>query len=146
MLARIQSLCHVSACRHCHLPRKALCERDISYKLAPRMQGTCAFEAQNVIKLLTFDQVEKEKAAGQASTALSARLADLIQDYRGASLFRPPRAYPCSGSFDHHVDHSSFVNFARNLVSLALLYTCSCMTAQPQCFDMCEERGFLQHC
>ena len=101
MLAGIQSLCYVSACRHCHLPRKALCERDISYKLAPRMQGTCAFEAQNVIKLLTFDQVEKEKAAGQASTALSARLADLIQDYRGASLFRPPRSYTCSNSFGY---------------------------------------------
>ncbi len=49
------------------------------------LQGTCAFEAQNVIKLLTFDQVEKEKAAGQASTDLSARLADLIQDYKGAN-------------------------------------------------------------
>ena len=48
------------------------------------VQGTCAFEAQNVIKLLTFDQVEKEKAAGQASTDLSARLADMIQDYKGA--------------------------------------------------------------
>ena len=39
-----------------------------------------------MIKLLTFDQVEKEKAAGQASTDLSARLADLIQDYKGANL------------------------------------------------------------
>ena len=38
-----------------------------------------------MIKLLTFDQVEKEKAAGQASTDLSARLADLIQDYKGAT-------------------------------------------------------------
>lgn len=47
------------------------------------MQGTCAFEAQNVIRLLTFDQVEKDKAAGQAATELSARLADLIQNYKG---------------------------------------------------------------
>jgi len=47
------------------------------------VQGTCAFEAQNVIRLLTFDQVEKDKAAGQAATELSARLADLIQDYKG---------------------------------------------------------------
>ena len=39
-----------------------------------------------MIKLLTFDQVEKEKAAGQASTDLSARLADLIQDYKGADV------------------------------------------------------------
>ena len=53
------------------------------------MQGTCAFEAQNVIKLLTFDQVEKEKAAGQASTDLSARLADLIQNYKGAMPATP---------------------------------------------------------
>ena len=48
-------------------------------------QGTCAFEAQNVVKLLTFDQVEKNKAAGQAATELSARLADLIKDYVGKS-------------------------------------------------------------
>jgi hypothetical protein len=46
-------------------------------------QGTCAFEAQNVVKLLTFDQVEKNKAAGQAATELSARLADLIKEYMG---------------------------------------------------------------
>ncbi len=45
-----------------------------------------------MIKLLTFDQVEKEKAAGQASTDLSARLADLIQDYKGADLESLPTA------------------------------------------------------
>ena len=48
------------------------------------LQGTCAFEAQNVIKLLTFDQVDKDKVAGRAATELSVRLADLIQDYHGA--------------------------------------------------------------
>ena len=37
-----------------------------------------------MIKLLTFDQVDKDKAAGRAATELSARLADLIQDYHGA--------------------------------------------------------------
>ncbi|KAK9909735.1 hypothetical protein WJX75_006715 [Coccomyxa subellipsoidea] len=52
-------------------------------------QGTCAFEAENVIKLLTFDAVESNKAAGSELTQLSARLADLIKDYHGGefSLF-----------------------------------------------------------
>ncbi len=42
-----------------------------------------------MIKLLTFDAVESNKAAGSELTQLSARLADLIKDYRGGefSLF-----------------------------------------------------------
>ena len=60
------------------------------------LQGTCAFEAQNVIKLLTFDQVDKDKAAGRAATELSARLADLIQDYHGAPWAHSSLMMPCT--------------------------------------------------
>lgn len=53
------------------------------------MQGKCAFEADNVIKLLTFEAVQSNMEAGADRTELSARLADLVKDYAGGefSLF-----------------------------------------------------------
>jgi hypothetical protein len=53
------------------------------------VQGKCAFEADNVVKLLTFDMIENNKAQGVDKTQLSARLADVIKDYAGGefSLF-----------------------------------------------------------
>ena len=43
------------------------------------VQGTCALDAENVIRLLTFDAVSKDKAAGAALTQRTARLADLVK-------------------------------------------------------------------
>ena len=43
------------------------------------MQGTCALNAEHIIKLLTFDAIDKNKAAGSGVTEISARLADLVK-------------------------------------------------------------------
>lgn len=43
------------------------------------VQGTCALNAEHIIKLLTFDAIDKNKAAGSDVTEISARLADLVK-------------------------------------------------------------------
>ena len=42
-------------------------------------------DAENVIKLLTFDAVEKNKAVGSELTHISARLSDLIKVFPSSS-------------------------------------------------------------
>ena len=51
-------------------------------------QGTCALDAENVIRLLTFDAVDKDKAAGAALTQRTARLADLVKVWLPPQLSR----------------------------------------------------------
>ena len=52
-------------------------------------QGACALDAQNVVKLLTFDKVEANRKAGHDATALNVHLPEAVRDYAGGefSLF-----------------------------------------------------------
>ena len=52
-------------------------------------QGACALDANNVIKLLTFDAVDTNRKAGHDATALNVHLPELVRDYAGGeySLF-----------------------------------------------------------
>ncbi|KAK9830954.1 hypothetical protein WJX81_002346 [Elliptochloris bilobata] len=52
-------------------------------------QGACALDAQNVIKLLTFDAVDANRKAGHDATGLNVHLPELVRDYAGGeySLF-----------------------------------------------------------
>ena len=52
-------------------------------------QGACALDANNVIKLLTFDSVDTNRKAGHDATALNVHLPELVRDYAGGeySLF-----------------------------------------------------------
>ena len=52
-------------------------------------QGACALDANNVIKLLTFDAVDANRKAGHDATALNVHLPEVVRDYAGGeySLF-----------------------------------------------------------
>jgi len=70
----------------CPRPRAASRARPSARRGA---QGACALDAQNVIKLLTFDAVDANRKAGHEATALSVHLPELVREYAGGeySLF-----------------------------------------------------------
>lgn len=83
-------------------------------------QGTCALEAQTVVKLLTLKQVEDNEREGTNSTALSDTLRNLVPDYNGGewSLFFANCQKPSVVSFDLTVSMYNMHNGQRDYLSV----------------------------
>lgn len=107
------------------------------------VQGTCALDAENVVKLLTFNEVEADKAAGSALTQRTARLAELINvtrsllpplACRSLILSHAPRCITC---LHHSLNgrRGSACHMARRMSSDNALASClhSCCTESAAC-------------
>jgi len=83
-------------------------------------QGTCALQAETVIKLLTLKQVEDNSKAGENTTILSDTMANLVPGYTGGewSLFFANCQKPSVVSFELSVAMYNMHSGQRDYLSI----------------------------